>query len=160
RGLHLTVPRLNGIAMRHQLAFGVQPAARLCHTLMEAGIAEANDWSHRDRNPLAFVEKTLHRWATDHGAAEIGTEFDLALGLVSDLDPYAEGRSTTGPIERMYLILEPETAGYLVLGPMLRRLDAVHARLPATFLHLFTGALNRWVRVYDYRDALERVEML
>jgi hypothetical protein len=32
--------------------------------------------------------------------------------------------------------------------------------LPVTFFDLFTGALNRWVRVYDYRDALERVEML
>ena len=159
-GRHLTVPRLDGIAIRHQFAFGVQPAARLCHTLMEAGIADADDWSYRDRNALAFVEKTVHRWATNHGAAEIGTEFDLALALVSGLDPYAEERSTTGPIERMYLILEPETAGYVVLGPMLRRLEAVHDRLPATFLQLFTGALNRWVRVYDFRDALERVEML
>ena len=159
-GRQLTVPRLDGIAMRHQFAFGVQPAARLCHTLMEAGIAEADDWNYRDRNPLAFAEKTLHRWATDHGAAEIGTQFDLALALVSDLDPYAEERSTSAPIERMYLILEPETAGYLVLGPVLRRLEAAHALLPATFLHLFSGALNRWVRVYDYRDALERVEML
>ena len=29
-----------------------------------------------------------------------------------------------------------------------------------TFVHLFLGALNRWVRVYDYRDALDRVERL
>jgi hypothetical protein len=29
-----------------------------------------------------------------------------------------------------------------------------------TFFHLFTAALNRWVRVYDYRDAQERVETL
>ena len=37
-GRHLTVPRLDGIAMRHQLAFGVQPAARLCHTLRKRGL--------------------------------------------------------------------------------------------------------------------------
>lgn len=31
---------------------------------------------------------------------------------------------------------------------------------PQHFLHLFLGALNRWVRVYDYHDALDRVERL
>jgi hypothetical protein len=39
-------------------------------------------------------------------------------------------------------------------------LEKVHPRLPATFYSLFAGALNRWVRVYDYHDAEERVEML
>ncbi|HET7893206.1 MAG TPA: hypothetical protein VFL34_16880, partial [Candidatus Sulfotelmatobacter sp.] len=33
-------------------------------------------------------------------------------------------------------------------------------RLPATFYTRFSAALNRWVRVYDYHDAEERVEML
>jgi hypothetical protein len=32
--------------------------------------------------------------------------------------------------------------------------------MPATFYLLFTRALNRWVRVYDYSDAQDRVEML
>jgi len=39
-------------------------------------------------------------------------------------------------------------------------LDKLHPRLPATFLHLFLRALNRWVPVYDYHDALDRVERL
>jgi len=29
-----------------------------------------------------------------------------------------------------------------------------------TFFHLFVGALNRWIRVYDFRDAEERAETL
>ena len=32
--------------------------------------------------------------------------------------------------------------------------------MPATFYHVFTGALNRWIRTYDYRDAEDCVEML
>src|ERR1022692_2279923 len=60
----------------------------------------------------------------------------------------------------MYLVVEPESAGYVVLGPTLRLLEVVHPRLPLTFFNLFTHALNRWVRVYDYRDAAERVEQL
>jgi hypothetical protein len=60
----------------------------------------------------------------------------------------------------MYLVLEPDSAGYVVLGPTLRLLETVHPRLPTTFFDLFTHALNRWVRVYDYRDAGERVQQL
>ncbi len=46
------------------------------------------------------------------------------------------------------------------MGPTLRLLKSLHPRLPVTFFDLFTGALNRWIRVYDHRDALERVEQL
>ena len=46
------------------------------------------------------------------------------------------------------------------LGQRLQLLESVHPQLPATFFHLFVGALNRWLRVYDLRDAEERAETL
>ena len=46
------------------------------------------------------------------------------------------------------------------LGQRLQLLESVHPQLPATFFHLFVGALNSWTRVYDYRDAEERAETL
>jgi hypothetical protein len=42
----------------------------------------------------------------------------------------------------------------------LRLLESIHSQLPATFFHLFIGALNRWLRAYDFRDAEERAETL
>ena len=48
----------------------------------------------------------------------------------------------------------------MVFGPTLDMLERVDPRLPATLFHLFSGALNRWIRIYDYRDAEERVETL
>ena len=48
----------------------------------------------------------------------------------------------------------------MTFGPTLELLEKVHPHLPATFFHLFVGALNRWIRVYDYRDAEERAETL
>ena len=86
------------------------------------------------------------------------THLFLRLGLVSDLDPLGAGGLAGG--NEMYLVLEPDSAGYVVLGPTLRLLETVHPRLPTTFFDLFTHALNRWVRVYDYRDAGERVQQL
>lgn len=82
------------------------------------------------------------------------------MGLVSDLDPHGQGGGEQDGGDEMYLILEPDSAGYAVLGPTLRLLETVHPRLPTTFFDLFTHALNRWVRVYDYRDAAERVQQL
>ena len=48
----------------------------------------------------------------------------------------------------------------MVLKPVLEWLETAHPRLPETFFRHFVGSLNRWVRVYDYHDAEERVEML
>ena len=47
-----------------------------------------------------------------------------------------------------------------MLTPTLELLEKTHPRLPANFFHLFAGSLNKWIRVYDYRDAEERVAML
>ena len=79
-----------------------------------------------------------------------------AWALVSDLDPYGQGGGDQNGGDEMYLVLEPDSAGYVVIGPTLRLLATVHPRLPVTFFDLFTHALNRWVRVYDYRDAARR----
>ena len=107
---------------------------------------------------MEFVENAFRLWAAKNGGEEIATEFDVAFALVSDLEPYSDEGTAIG--QEMYLVLEPETAGYVVLGPLLRELAAIHGRLPVTFFNMFTSALNRWVRVYDFRDAEERVEML
>ena len=84
----------------------------------------------------------------------------MRLGLVSDLDPYGNDGDQVDVGGEMFLVLEPESAGYVVLGPALRVLESVHPRLPVTFFDLFTAALNRWIRVYDHRDAVERVDQL
>jgi len=157
-GSQLAVPHLNGVQTRHQVAFGTQPAARLGLSLLEAGIADAQDWNPYRKSPVEFVENTLRRWAVANGGEEISTEFDVALALVSDLEPYSDEGTAVG--QEMYMVLEPETAGYVVLGPLLQKLAAIHGRLPVTFFNLFTSALNRWVRIYDFRDAEERVETL
>jgi hypothetical protein len=160
RGGHLAVPQLDGVPCKHELAVGIEPAARVGRDLLQIGIADAEDWARARKRPVEFVERTLNRWATAHGANEIATEFELSLTLVSDLDPYDDYRAAANRVEEMYLVIEPESAAYLVLGPLLRKLENLHPRLPLTFSSLFTNALNRWVRVYDYRDALERVDML
>lgn len=155
-----TIPRLERIPTEYQFVGGIDIAAKLAKTLALTGLANPTDWVQVGRDPFRFVEHALKNYVEAHGGPEIKKEFFLRLGLVSDLDPYGNGGEDAGVEGEMFLALEPDSAGYVVLGPALRLLETVHPRLPVTFIHLFTGALNPWVRVYDHRDALERVEQL
>lgn len=159
RGSGLTIPRLNGIPRSHRLWHGEQTVARIAAAFLHAGIASPSDWAGDAANPIAFLNRALSRWADAHGAAEIREEFHLNLTL-STLDLYSPGDQSLGEARDLYLVLEPESAGYVVLGPTLKLLEGIHPRLPVTFVHIFTAALNRWIRVYDWRDALDRIERL
>lgn len=159
-GCGLTIPRLNDVPLEHQLWQGEQAAARLARTLLEAEIAQAHDWALAKGNAFAFVKRTLERWLCEHHDAAMCEQFFLDVTLSTSLDRYTAREEGQGGVAHVYLTVEPESAGYVVLGPTLRLLDAVHPRFPATFADRFPGALNRWVRVYDYRDAQERIEMV
>ncbi len=154
------VPCLAGIPAEYRFTGGIDAAARLALTLISAGLADAGQWAQVQRDPFAFITRALKDFVEAHGGDEIRKEFFFGLGLVSDLDPYASDGNQTGLQDEMYIILEPDSAGYVVLEPTLQLLARSHPRLPITFFDLFTGALNRWIRVYDYREALERVEQL
>lgn len=158
-GRRWIIPRLEGIPTEYRLFEGTDVAARLAKTLVSAGLADPARWVQVGRDPFRFVEQTLKDYVGAHNGPEIEKQFFLRLELASDLDPYRDG-GDPADADEMYLILEPESAGYVVLGPTLRLLERAHRRLPVTFFDLFTGSLNRWIRVYDHRDAMERVEQL
>ena len=158
-GCHWSIPVLQGVPTEYQFFGGLNAAARLAKTLVASGIAQADAWCRVGRDPFRFIEQTLRDRIEAHGGQEIGTDLFLGVGLVSDLDPCGSGVGEHEGSE-MYLVVEPESAGYVVLAPTLRLLEAVHPRLPVTFFNLFTHALNRWVRVYDCRDAADRVQQL
>lgn len=166
RGAGWTIPHLKTadgqpVATEFRLVEGERAAARLALNLLEAGVGYADEWAACGGSALAFIQRSLDRWLDDHGRAKIQEQFFLDVVLSNALDRYACGQAAaSGDISRMFLTIEPESAGYVVLGPTLRLLDEAHPRLPATFLHLFLGALNRWLRVYDYRDALDRLDRL
>ena len=159
-GCHWSIPGLRGVPTEYQFFGGLNAAARLAKTLVASGIARTDVWFRSGRDPFRFIEQTLRDRIEAHGGQEIDTDLFLGVGLVSDLDPCGSCVGEQADGSEMYLVMEPESAGYVVLGPTLRLLEAVHPRLPVTFFHLFTQALNRWVRVYDYRDAAERVQQL
>ena len=159
RGTGLAIPRLEGVPIRHQLWQGDRKAARVALCMLEAKVADSDVWSGCQGSPFEFIRRSIVRWIERHSRTASREQFYLDVSLSSRLDHFQPDgdKSDTTPL---FLTVEPESAGYVVLGPTLRALEAFHPRLPATFAHLFLGSLNRWVRVYDYRDAQDRTERL
>jgi len=113
-----------------------------------------------------FLEE-FFRWLKPGGVLALVIPFDRIYECRNILSPHFKDKAIyrltepePGATSELYLTIEPESAGYVVLGPTLRMLETIHSRLPVTFAYTLLGSLNRWVRVYDWRDALERVDRL
>jgi hypothetical protein len=129
----------------------------LAEILVKLDVAVAAAWNKSSRDASKFLSLTLQRWTRIHGGPDIERRFDLGITLGDRLVDYSDER---GPEGTLYLIADPEGAAFALLKLVLELLETVHPRLPVTFFKHFVGSLNRWVRIYDYRDAEERVDML
>ncbi len=159
-GTGLLIPRLDGIPAEHRFRAGDRAAIRLLQTLVELNIADPTEWQRVHGDPTDYLQSTLNRWIDLHGARTIRRRFCLSLTLSSVLDEYCEAGEANPDGCRLYLILDPTSAAYVVAKPTLELLERGHPRLPATFYRVFTRALSEWVRIYDYRDAEDHVGML
>lgn len=159
-GGHFGIPHLDGVPGDYRFHAGERASIQLAQALLEVDIADPSNWHRVRRDPSAFVGLTLQRWIDLHGGKAIRRRFNLRLTLSDQADEYTEAAEQDPDGRRLFLMLDPDAAAYVVAGPTLELLEREHARLPATLYHVFTGALNKWVRAYDYRDAEERVEIL
>jgi len=153
----LVLPTLEKVPTEQRFSADDREVIALAEILVRSGIADVGDWEKSGSDAAKYLFLTLQRWICDHGGASIRRRFDLDLTLSDRLVDYSDER---GPEGTLYLILDPDSAAFVLLYPTIELLGSVHHRLPATFFRHFVGSLNRWVRVYDYHDAEERVDML
>jgi hypothetical protein len=160
QGTGLLLPRLAGIPLIHRVVADDRLAVMLAKALVELDIAVPGDWKGAECDPTSFIRITLDRWIDTHGGSAIRHRFLLSAVISSTPCDWAardEARAN-----QLFLIVEPSEAscGCVTFGPTLKLLESIHLQLPATFFHLFGGALNGWLRTYDFRDAEERAETL
>lgn len=155
----LAMPSLEGVAVAHRYSGGDRLTLDLARALVELDLGVSRDWETAAYDPTSLIEVTLGRWIEGHGGEAIRHRFDLTATICSFLDEYSERRAGQPASGRLYLTVESDAAAYLVLGPVLQLLEREHPRLAASVFETFTSALNRWLRVYDYRDAQDRVQM-
>jgi len=160
QGPGLLLPRLDAVPLVHRLVADDRLAVILAKALVELDIAVPGDWKKAERDPTSFIRVTLEQWIDTHGGSAIRHRFLLSAVISNTPCEWAE-RDETRP-NQLFLIVDPSeaTCGCVTFGPTLKLLESVHPQLPATFFHLVVGALNGWLRVYDYRDAEERAETL
>ena len=160
RGGGLVLPRFGAVPVVHRLVADDRLAVMLAKALLELDIAIPRDWNKAERDPTTFIRITLERWIHKHGGPAIRNRFLLSAVISNSPSDWAE-QDETKP-NQLFLIVEPSeaTCGCAAFGPTLQLLESVHPQLPATFFHLFVGALNTWIRIYDFRDAEERAETL
>ena len=151
------LPSLASVPTEQRFSADDREVIALAEILVKSDIAAAEDWSKSERDATKYLLLTLRRWTRKHGGPAIDRRFDLDLTLCDRLVDYSDER---GPEGTLYLVLDPDSAAFVLLSPTIELLENAHPRLPATFYSHFARALNRWIRVYDYHDAEERVEML
>ena len=151
------LPSLASVPTEQRFSADDREAIALAEILAKSDIAAAEDWPKSERDAAKYLLLTLRRWIRTHSGSAIDRRFDLDLTLSDRLLDCSDER---GPEGTLYLVLDPDSAAFVLLTPTIELLENVHPRLPATFYSHFAGALSRWVRVYDYHDAEERVEML
>jgi len=159
-GDQLSIPRLEGVPLEYLYSTGDSALIALARALVELDLAAPEDWESARRDPGIYVLKTIERWIASHGGAAIRRRFDLYATLGSDLDEYSDNNEEKPDGTHLYLTVDPDRCGFVVLGPTLELLEKDHPQLPATFYSLFARALNGWVRIYDFHDAEDRVTML
>ena len=151
------LPSLASVPTEQRFSADDREVIALAEILAKSDIAAAEDWSKSEREVTKYLLLTLRRWICAHGGSAIDRRFDLDLALSDRLVDYSDAR---GPDGTLYLVLDPDSAAFVLLTATIKLLENAHPCLPATFYRHFAGALSRWVRVYDYHDAEERVEML
>ena len=151
------LPKLDGVPVEYRLSAEHPLAIRLAQTLTKLGLAEPSAWEDAKHSPTGYVQAALRRWLALHGGEQVRENFVLNATISGSPDLYS---GDDGRRELLYLMVDPDSAGYMILGPTLEMLEVIHPRLPASFYHLLVSAIQCCVRVYDFRDAQYRVEML
>ncbi len=157
-GSGLRLPRLDSVPLVHRLVADDRLAILLAKPLLELDVAAPAEWRETECEPTSFIGITLERWIEAHGGPDIQRRFILEARISTSPSAWVEEDEAVPP--RLFLTVEPSEAGCVVFGPTLELLKGYHPRLPATFFYQFVAALNRWIRVYDLRDAQERIENL
>lgn len=156
RGTGFVLPQLAGVEPELQWVSDDRSLVTLAKTLVQLGIAHPHDWES-GKEPSKYLTATVRRWIAKHGVSQIRRRFDLHLTITDTILAYPDRDAQE---DKLFLIVDPESAGYVVLKPCIELLESVHPQLPANLFRSLIGSMNEWVRTYDYRDAEEHAELL
>jgi hypothetical protein len=159
--LSTTLPNIQGIRWRFCSRWDEQPAAQLGKSLLRLGICLIDDWSG---SAVDFVERGFRRFAKSNGADQAMKVWSGELRIADDLLQLSELERNQREAEAdnstatLYLVGEYHAAASIPIGATLLHLEKEDPLLPAAFYKILVHNLWKWMRVYDYSDAVEHSE--
>lgn len=152
----LAVPSLAGIPAMRSITLD-SDGFRIARAMLNAGVANPDDWSRSEGNALRFIALTVERWAAEAGGIQLREDYGFTWTVTDRMD-----RLGYGSLDRAHdvlVALENEHAVRAVpFAGVFAELEEVHPQLPATFYELLRVTLRRVVNWYDWYDAAGRVE--
>jgi hypothetical protein len=110
-----------------------------------------------------FVERGFRRFCKQNGADKAKKIWSGFLRIMDHPFELTEQERNSAELENsttiLYLVGEYDAAASIPIGATLNHLKCEHEFLPAAFYTIFVHNLWKWMRVYDYSDALEHAEM-
>jgi hypothetical protein len=110
-----------------------------------------------------FVERGFRRFCKKNEADQAKKIWSGFLRIMDHPFELTEqernSAETESPTTTLYLVGEYDAAASIPIGATLTYLKCEHESLPAAFYRIFVHNLWKWMRVYDYSDALEHAEM-
>jgi hypothetical protein len=123
-------------------------------------MCRAEDWSG---NAVDFVEHGFRRFCKRNGADEAKNIFSGFLRIMDHPFELTEQERNSAEVESstttLYLVGEYDAAASIPIRAALIYLEREHELLPVAFYKIFVHNLWKWMRVYDYSDALEHAEL-
>jgi hypothetical protein len=116
------------MTVEHQVAGEDRRAISIARTLTELELGEVSEW---EGSPSKYLLSTLKRWIALHGGESIQAEFALDATLSNTPDRYSSEDINPG---RLYLTVDPASAGYIVIGPTLEITQANPSPVPSNVL--------------------------
>jgi hypothetical protein len=150
QGAGLLLPQLAGVPPIHRVVADDRLAVALAKSLVKLDIGVPGDWKRAESDPTSFTRLALERWIKAHGGSAIRRRF-LLVASIGDTPCEWADRDESKP-DQLFLTVEPSEAscGCVTFGPTLELLEKAHPQLPVTFFNLFVGALNKYIRTYDF----------
>jgi hypothetical protein len=156
----ITVPNLKGLRGRYCSRWDEQPAALLGKSWLRLQICRAQDWSG---SAVDFLERGFRRFCRANGAGQARKIWSGCLRIMDHPFELTEQERNSAeveePVSLLYLVGEYDAAASIPIAPTLALLEREHALLPAAFYRILVHNLWKWMRVFDYSDALAHAEM-
>jgi hypothetical protein len=146
----LPVPRLAAGALEpFQPRNAYSGAFGLARNLLLGGIGAPKDWEQSKGDPVAFMLRTVERFAAGFNRKAIDgvAHVDILIGTSPYISSWRE-KEHENP-DRVFLAVEATHISIVYLRPTLELLAEAHPRLPATFYRLLLDGVCSWILCYD-----------